>query len=41
MSLSISAIVNPNGLQFLEPDPDKLITDPDEIRRLDEQTRAR
>jgi len=33
--------VNPNGSRNLEPDPQKLITDPVEIQRLDEQTRVR
>ena len=30
---------NPAGSRNLEPDPAKQITDPEEIRRLDEQTR--
>jgi len=37
----ISGYVNPNGSRNLEPDPEKLITDPAEIQRLDEQTRVR
>ena len=39
--IDISAIVNPTGSRNLEPDPAKLITDPEEIRRLDEQTRVK
>ena len=30
-----------DGSRNLEPDPEKLITDPEEIRRLDEQTRVK
>lgn len=40
MSLQIDAVVNPSNSTNLEPDPEKLITDPEEIRRLDEQTRV-
>jgi hypothetical protein len=32
--------LNPSGSRNLEPDPEKLITDPAEIRRIDEQTRS-
>ncbi len=39
--IEITAIVNPNGSRNLEPDPAKQITDPEEIRRLDEQTRLK
>jgi hypothetical protein len=39
--IDIQAIVNPTGSRNLEPDPEKLITDPEEIRRLDEQTRVK
>jgi len=37
--IDIKALINPNGSRILEPDPSKQITDPEEIRRLDEQTR--
>jgi hypothetical protein len=37
----IEVLANPAGSPNLEPDPDKLITDPEEIRRLDEQTRVK
>jgi len=37
----IHGFVNPSGSRVLEPDPSKLITDPDEIRRLDEATRVK
>lgn len=30
-----------NGSRNLEPDPEKMITDAEEIRRLDEQTRVK
>ncbi len=37
--LIISIVTNPSGSPLLEPDPEKQITDPEEIRRLDEKTR--
>jgi hypothetical protein len=40
-TLTIEAIANPAGSPILEPDPLKEITNPEEIRRLDEATRAR
>jgi hypothetical protein len=40
-NFSFDGHLNPNGLPNLEPDPDKLITDPEEIRKLDEQTRTK
>lgn len=39
--ISITGYLNPTGSRNLEPDPEKLITDPEEIRRLDEQTRGK
>ena len=39
--LEITGFLNPSGFRVLEPDPSKLITDPDEIRRLDEATRVK
>lgn len=39
MGLEISAIVNPRGSPYLEPDPDLQISDPDTIERLDSSTR--
>jgi hypothetical protein len=36
-----SGYLNPTGSRNLEPDPEKLITDPEEIRRLDESTRIK
>ncbi len=36
---AISGYINPAGSRNLDPDPAKQITDPDEIRRLDEATR--
>lgn len=41
LTLQVDAIVNPNGSRNLEPDPEKQITDPEEIRRLDETTRMK
>ena len=38
---SFNGYLNPSGSRNLEPDPAKLITDPAEIRRLDEATRTR
>lgn len=38
--LTITGYINPFGSRVLEPDPAKLITDPDEIRRLDQATRG-
>jgi hypothetical protein len=40
-AVSITGYLNPNGSPNLEPDPEKLITDPEEIRQIDEQTRLR
>lgn len=40
-SVRITGYANPFGSRNLEPDPEKLITDPEEIRRIDEQTRAK
>ena len=40
-AIAISAVVNPYGSRNLEPDPDKQITDPEEIRRLDEATQVK
>ena len=40
MSLQIETLVNPTGSRNLEPDPEKLITDLEEIRHLDDQTRV-
>lgn len=37
----ITGYVNPDGSRVLEPDPAKLITDPDKIRRLDRATQAK
>jgi hypothetical protein len=39
MWFGISGYINPSASRNLEPDPEKLITDPAEIQRLDEQTR--
>jgi len=39
--VEVDGIVNPFGHQTLEPDPEKLITDLEEIGRIDEQTRAK
>ncbi len=39
-NVGISCYFNPTGSRNLEPDPEKLITDPEEIHRLDEQTRV-
>lgn len=38
---SFNGYLNPDGSRNLEPDPEKLITDPEEIRRLDEATRVK
>ena len=38
-ALEIDVTINPTGSPVLEPDPEKQITDPEEIRRLDEATR--
>jgi hypothetical protein len=38
-SLRYRGYFNPTGSRNLEPDPEKLITDPEEIRRLDEASR--
>ena len=38
-AIELNGSVNPNGSRHLEPDPAKQITDPEEIRRLDETTR--
>ena len=40
-AFNIEAIINPAGSPILEPDPAKQITDPEEIRRLDEATRVK
>ena len=40
-SVGFSGYLNPTGSRNLEPDPEKLITDPEEIRRLDEATRVK
>lgn len=40
-SFVVSGYLNPTGSRNLEPDPEKLITDQEEIRRLDEQTRLK
>jgi hypothetical protein len=40
-NLSYNGYMNPYGSTRLEPDPEKLITDPEEIRRIDEQTRPK
>jgi hypothetical protein len=40
-NFSFTGYLNPTGSRTLEPDPEKLITDPEEIRRIDEQTRVR
>jgi hypothetical protein len=40
-NFSFTGYLNPSGSQNLEPDPEKLITDPEEIRRIDEQTRVK
>lgn len=37
----VTGYLNLDGLQNLEPDPNKFITDPEEIRRLDEATRVK
>jgi hypothetical protein len=39
-NFSFTGYLNPTGSRNLEPDPEKLITDPEEIRRIDEQTRV-
>ena len=39
-ALEITGYINPSGSRVLEPDPAKRITDPDEIRRLDQTTRG-
>ena len=39
--LRIETLVNTTGSRNLEPDPEKQITDPEEIRRLDEATRVK
>jgi len=39
--LSFNGHLNPDGSRSLEPDPDKLITDSEEIRRLNEATRVK
>jgi hypothetical protein len=39
--LTVSIITNPSGSPLLEPDPEKQITDPEEIRRLDEATQGK
>jgi hypothetical protein len=41
LCFSFNGYLNPAGSRDLEPDPEKLITDPEEIRRIDEQTRVR
>lgn len=38
---AISGYLNPNASRNLEPDPEKQITDPEEIRRLDGATRVK
>jgi len=38
--LGFEGYINPKGSPSLAPDPEKLITDPAEIRRIDEQTRG-
>ncbi len=38
LAFKFGGFVNPNGSRDLEPDPSKQITDPEEIRRLDEET---
>jgi len=38
-SFSLDGYLNPNGSRNLEPDPDKLINDSEEIRRIDKATR--
>lgn len=40
-TLTIRGFINPDGSRNLEPDPEKSITDPEEIRRVDEATRVR
>jgi hypothetical protein len=39
--LFIDGYVNPSASRVLEPDPTKLITDPRQIRKIDEMTRLR
>lgn len=41
LTLQVKSIINPTGSRNLEPDPDKLITAPAEIRRIDEATRPK
>jgi hypothetical protein len=41
MNFGISGYLNPTGSRNLEADPEKQITDPKEIRRLDEAMRTR
>jgi hypothetical protein len=41
LTLDVKATVNPTGSRNLEPDSTKLITDPAEIRHIDESTRAK
>jgi hypothetical protein len=41
MNIGISGYFNPAGSPKLEPDPEKLITDPEEIRKIDEATRVK
>jgi len=38
---SFKGYLNPTGSRNLEPDPEKLVTDPEEIRRIDEMTRVK
>ena len=38
--VQINGYLNPTGSRNLEPDPDKLVADPVEIQRVDEQTRV-
>jgi hypothetical protein len=40
-SVEVSGYLNPSGSRNLEPDSTKLITDPDEIRQIDEATRTK
>ena len=41
LTLDVKTVINPTGSRNLEPDPAKLITDPAEIRQIDEATRAK
>ena len=41
MSLQFESHVNPTGSRNLEPDPEKLITDPEEIRRIDQMNKVK